>query len=78
MEMSQIESLVVAGLSVATILGLMGMGVNSVRLLKGFKNGILASGWKFMSIAAFFFIYGIVALDLSISGWLPLGIFAEL
>ena len=57
----------------------MGMGVKlSVRLLKGFKSGILASGWKFISIAAFCFIYGIVALDLSISMWLPSGILTSI
>ena len=74
--MTDVQSLVIAGLGVATILGLLGMGVNGVRLLKGFKNGILAKGWKFISLAAFFFIYGISALDLSISGWIPLGVFA--
>ena len=72
--MSYLTSLVVLALSVATILGLLGMGVNAVRLLRGFKNGFLAKGWKFIAIAAFFLIYGIIALDLSISSWLPAGI----
>src|ERR1700730_14585320 len=73
--MSYLTSLVVLALSVATIFGLLGMGVNAIRLLRSFRNGILAKGWKFISIAAFFLIYGIVALDLSISSWLPSGIF---
>jgi hypothetical protein len=71
--MDYLPNLIIAGLSIATIFGLLGMGVNAIRLLKSFRNGILAKGWKFISIAAFFLIYGIVALDLSISSWLPSG-----
>ena len=75
--MSDFTNLIVLGLSVVTIVGLFLMGINAVRLLKGFRNGVLARGWKFIAIAAFFLIYGIVALDLSISTWLPSGIFSE-
>src|ERR1700688_3855653 len=72
--MSYLTEVIIVALSVATILGLLGMGVNVIRLLKSFRNGILAKGWKFIAIAAFFLIYGITALDLSISSWLPSGI----
>ncbi len=76
--MYDITSLIVAILGVTTILGILGMGVNAVRLLKGFKNGILAKGWKYISFAAFFFIYGIIALDLSVSTYLPSGLLPEI
>jgi|SRR5579872_1686480 len=68
-------SSIVAILGVTTILGILGMGVNAFRLLRSFKNGVLAKGWKYISIAAFFFIFGIVALDLSVSSWLPSDVF---
>src|SRR5579871_2139685 len=76
--MYDISTLIIGILGVTTILGIMGMGVNAVRLLRSFRNGVLAKGWKFISIAAFFLIYGIVALDLSVSTWLPAGMLTSL
>ncbi len=43
------------------------MGINSARILKSLGRGVLAQGWKFIALSAFCFVYGIVALDLSVS-----------
>jgi hypothetical protein len=73
-KMSELTEIITAVLGVATILGLFAMGVNAIRLLRSFRNGVLQKGWKYIAIAAFCLIYGIVGLDLSVSSWLPPGL----
>jgi hypothetical protein len=62
-----ITNLIVLVLGVATVLGMLGMGINSIRLLRSLRAGVLEKGWKYISIAAFCLIYGILALDLSVA-----------
>jgi hypothetical protein len=49
--------------SVATIGVFIAMGFYAVKNLKGFKGGLLSKGWKYISIAVFFFIAGQLFLD---------------
>lgn len=39
------------------------MGFYATKNLRGFKGGLLSKGWKFISIAVFFFIAGQLFLD---------------
>ena len=50
-------------LSVATIGVFIAMGFYAVKNLKGFKGGLLSKGWRYISIAVFFFIAGQLFLD---------------
>ena len=49
--------------SVTTIGVFIAMGFYAVKNLRGFKGGLLSRGWKFISIAVFFFIAGQLFLD---------------
>ncbi len=66
--MSEITSVTTGILAVVTIAGLLAMAFNSVRLLRSLRSGVLERGWKFIAIAAFFLVYGIFALDISVAG----------
>jgi hypothetical protein len=66
--MSDITSVITIALGVVTVAGLIGMAFNSVRVLHALRKGVLEKGWRFISIAAFLLIFGIIALDLSVSG----------
>ncbi len=49
--------------SLATIGVFIAMAFYAVKNLKGFKGGLLSSGWKFISISVFFFIVGQLFLE---------------
>lgn|SRR5487761_709124 len=49
--------------SVVTIGVFIAMGFYATKNLRGFKGGLLSKGWKFISIAVFFFIAGQLFLD---------------
>jgi hypothetical protein len=49
--------------SIITIAVFVAMGFYAFKNLKGFKGGLLSRGWKFISIAVFFFIGGQFFLD---------------
>ena len=49
--------------SVVTIGVFIAMGFYAVKNLKGFKGGLLSKGWRYISIAVFFFIAGQLFLD---------------
>jgi hypothetical protein len=66
--MTDITSIITAALGIVTVLGMLGMAFNSIRLLKSLRKGVLEKGWKYISIAAFCLVYGIAALDLSVAG----------
>jgi hypothetical protein len=57
--MVDISSVVLgSAFSLATIAVFVAMGFYAVKNLKGFKGGLLSNGWRFISIAVFFFIAG--------------------
>jgi hypothetical protein len=45
-----------------------GTAYYAIKLLRSMRNGVLEKGWRFIVFAAFCLIFGILALDLSISG----------
>ena len=55
-------------LGVVTLAGMAGTAFYAIRLMRSLRNGILERGWRFIVFAAFCLIFGIVALDLSLTG----------
>ena len=49
--------------SVVTIGVFIAMGYYALKNLRGFRGGLLSNGWKYISIAVFFFIAGQLFLD---------------
>jgi hypothetical protein len=49
--------------SVVTIGVFVAMGFYAIKILRGFKGGLLGKGWRFIAIAVFFFIAGQLFLD---------------
>lgn len=50
-------------ISLLTIAVFIAMGFYAIKNLRGFKGGLLSKGWKYISIAVFFFIAGQLFLD---------------
>ena len=73
-ELIDATTIIVPALALATILGLLGMAVNATRILRSLRHGVLQKGWKYIAVAAFCLVYGILALDLSVSALFPSGI----
>jgi hypothetical protein len=68
MSAADISSLVSTILGIATLAGMAGTAFYAIRLLGSMRNGMLERGWRFIVFASFCLIFGIVTLDLSLTG----------